>query len=136
MEQFELASAHSGEAETWSSEDPWHAWHQSANGFNMEVGCGPTPLDGAEADKKKARSNVEATAQAPAPSIDGKIFRKEKLVWADAAQEDDEFDEIVGSLQEIVLSEDFEKIQENFLKTNSEIFEDDDENKLEYTAIF
>jgi len=47
--------------------------------------------------------------------------------------DDDAFDEIVGCLQEIILSEEFENIQSDFFKKYYSIFTDDDENKLEYT---
>jgi len=49
---------------------------------------------------------------------------------------DDEFDQIVGSLQDIVLDADFEKHQNEFLEKNSGSFEDLDENKMSYMNIF
>ena len=50
--------------------------------------------------------------------------------------EDDRFDEIVGVLQEIVLEPDFEKLQRSFLNKHCDIFEDTEENKMEYMPIF
>ena len=50
--------------------------------------------------------------------------------------DDDAFDEIVGCLQEIILSDKYETLQTNFFKKNYSIFTDEDENKLEYTQIY
>jgi len=51
-------------------------------------------------------------------------------------KEDDEFDNIVGTLQEIVLDEKFEELQNGFLRKNCEVFEDVEENKMVYLEIF
>ena len=51
-------------------------------------------------------------------------------------QEDDEFDELVGALQDIVLDPEFEEQQREFLERNCMIFEDEEENKIEYMGIF
>lgn len=51
-------------------------------------------------------------------------------------KEDDEFDEIVGALQDLVMDPEFEEQQREFLEKNCDVFEDMDENKLEYTKIF
>ena len=48
-------------------------------------------------------------------------------------KDDDDFDEIVGALQEIIMSMEFEELQINFLDKHYEIFENIEENKLEYT---
>ena len=51
-------------------------------------------------------------------------------------KEDDEFDNIVGTLQEIVLDEQFEKLQTNFFRENCEVFDEEEENKMIYLEIF
>ena len=51
-------------------------------------------------------------------------------------QDDDEFDELVGALQDIVIDPDFEEQQREFLEKNCMIFEDEEENKIEYMGIF
>jgi len=51
-------------------------------------------------------------------------------------KEDDEFDQVVGSLQDIVLESGFEKSQNEFLDKNCSTFEDKDENKMNYMNIF
>jgi len=48
-------------------------------------------------------------------------------------KDDDDFDEMVGALQEIIMSMEFEELQINFLDKHYEIFENIEENKLEYT---
>jgi len=40
---------------------------------------------------------------------------------------------MVGALQEIIMSMEFEELQINFLDKHYEIFENIEENKLEYT---
>jgi len=49
--------------------------------------------------------------------------------------EDDEFDAIVGALQDVMLEEEFEELQTKFFEENYEIFEDNEVNKFEYTPI-
>jgi len=51
-------------------------------------------------------------------------------------KEDNEFDHIVGVLQEILLDENFEHIQKKFCNDNCMHFEATEENKLIYTDIF
>lgn len=51
-------------------------------------------------------------------------------------KEDDEFDNIVGTLQEIVLDEKFEKLQTHFFRENCDIFDEEEENKMIYLEIF
>lgn len=50
--------------------------------------------------------------------------------------EDDLFDSVVGTLQEIVIEEEFEELQREFLDQNCDIFENTEENKMEYWPIF
>ena len=50
--------------------------------------------------------------------------------------EEDMFDNIVGQLEEIVMSEEFTFIQERFVKTYCSEFTHDEENKLIYMDIF
>merc|ERR1719453_2167724 len=49
---------------------------------------------------------------------------------------DARFDAAVGALGEIVFAEDFQKMIATFCKEHSSIFEDTEENKLEYMPIF
>lgn len=51
-------------------------------------------------------------------------------------KEDNEFDTIVGTLQEILLDETFEQLQKKFCNENCMHFEATEENKLIYTDIF
>ncbi|KAL4496230.1 hypothetical protein ABPG72_012967 [Tetrahymena utriculariae] len=56
--------------------------------------------------------------------------------YSEYNKDDEEFDIIVGELQEIVISEEFEKLYKKFLIDNCEVFEDEEENKMEYMIIF
>ena len=51
-------------------------------------------------------------------------------------EEDDRFDQFVGSLQEIVINEEFEELQNSFFKSYCSHFDNTEENKLIYTDIF
>ena len=50
--------------------------------------------------------------------------------------EDDKFDYYVGLIQDLVMSEEFQELQESFFDQNCEHFEDTEENKLIYMTIF
>eukprot|EP01016_Furgasonia_blochmanni_P053854 TRINITY_DN8785_c0_g1_i3.p1 TRINITY_DN8785_c0_g1~~TRINITY_DN8785_c0_g1_i3.p1 ORF type:complete len:204 (+),score=41.62 TRINITY_DN8785_c0_g1_i3:200-811(+) len=50
--------------------------------------------------------------------------------------EDDEFDTAVGKLQDIVIEQEFEKLQKAFVEKNCMTFDDAEENKMEYMMIF
>jgi ADP-ribosylation factor 2-binding protein len=51
-------------------------------------------------------------------------------------KEDDEFDRIVGCLQDIVIDPAFEILQRQFFEKHYQNFEDAEENKHEYTPVF
>ncbi len=50
--------------------------------------------------------------------------------------EDNEFDHIVGTLEDIMIDGRITTIQDSFFEENYTIFEDTEENKIEYTRIF
>jgi len=52
------------------------------------------------------------------------------------SKEDQEFDEMVGALQEILMDESFTEVQDGFFERYADKFTDDEENKIEYTSIF
>mmetsp|Transcript_6614 Transcript_6614/g.10426 ORF Transcript_6614/g.10426 Transcript_6614/m.10426 type:complete len:196 (+) Transcript_6614:157-744(+) len=52
------------------------------------------------------------------------------------SDEDNEFDNTVGVLEEIIMDPKFVNLQNNFCRQHCTIFEDTEENKLEYTGIF
>ena len=45
-------------------------------------------------------------------------------------------DAVVGKLEEVLLDSEFEQIRLQFCRLNCDIFEDSEENKLEYTELF
>lgn len=51
-------------------------------------------------------------------------------------QADDRFDGIVGVLEDIAVSKDFQDLMHNFCDENCAIFDAGEENKLEYTSVF
>ncbi|XP_032799786.2 ADP-ribosylation factor-like protein 2-binding protein [Daphnia magna] len=46
------------------------------------------------------------------------------------------FDRCIGCIEEIIISEEFMKIQHNFITKHCIMFDDKEENKLIYTSIF
>ena len=59
---------------------------------------------------------------------------EESIVNKDS--DDYKFDIFAEALQDIVIEEEFEKMQNDFCEKYYKVFEDKDENKLEYTKIF
>lgn len=55
---------------------------------------------------------------------------------AGQSAEDNKFDAIVGALEDLLISPEFEEVQSNFGLAHSGVFEEDGENKLVYTQIF
>lgn len=53
-----------------------------------------------------------------------------------ASKEDRRFDVIIGALEDLLMDERFQAAQDDFIHNNVDIFEDTDENKLEYMNIF
>ncbi|NXP73881.1 AR2BP protein, partial [Ramphastos sulfuratus] len=49
---------------------------------------------------------------------------------------DAEFDTVVGYLEDIIMDDDFQFIQRTFMEKHYQEFDDSEENKLIYTAIF
>ncbi|ORX79061.1 MGC84796 protein-like protein [Anaeromyces robustus] len=52
------------------------------------------------------------------------------------SSKDENFDSVIGAIEDIILDEEFTTLQEKFFKENCEVFEDTEENKLVYTEIF
>ena len=63
---------------------------------------------------------------------------KEEIYFEHSSKtaDEDEFDLIVSCLEEILFDDSFMKEQSDFFEQHCEIFEDKEENKIEYTAIF
>jgi len=53
-----------------------------------------------------------------------------------ASPEDTRFDEYIGALQDLIMDDKFVDIQDDFIHKYVDLFEDTDENKLEYTGVF
>ncbi|RXG70497.1 ADP-ribosylation factor-like protein 2-binding protein [Armadillidium vulgare] len=61
---------------------------------------------------------------------------EEEIIDQNESSDTVSFDRIMGHLQEIILSEDFVCIRDMFFDDHCKMFEDKEENKLEYTSIF
>ena len=53
-----------------------------------------------------------------------------------SSPEDAYFDQVVAALQDIVSAEEFDQVQDKFMRNHCIVFEDSEVNKHEYTAIF
>lgn len=66
--------------------------------------------------------------------LDGE--KEEVLAASTGSKADNLFDDIVGELQSLVMRQEFQDVRDTFLKEHCSIFEDTEENKLEYTPLF
>lgn len=57
------------------------------------------------------------------------------VVAASSNAEDARFDEVVGAIEEIIMEDEFQALQDEFMNRNYKHFEDSDENKLIYTTV-
>merc|ERR1739848_777262 len=64
------------------------------------------------------------------------MFSFSNLTDAVASGKTSYFDKVIGALEEVVLDDKFSTAQQDFLDKYCEIFEDSEENKLEYTECF
>jgi len=55
---------------------------------------------------------------------------------ASGSSEDNEFDMVVGALEDILLGDEFNGVQKGFLDAHCSKFSDAEENKVEYTDLF
>lgn len=53
-----------------------------------------------------------------------------------SSRSDAQFDETVGHIEDIIVSQEFEDLQNEFMEKHYHEFEDVEENKLVYTTIF
>uniref|UniRef100_A0A8C8XWK3 ADP-ribosylation factor-like protein 2-binding protein n=2 Tax=Panthera leo TaxID=9689 RepID=A0A8C8XWK3_PANLE len=61
---------------------------------------------------------------------------KESFVLSFSSASDAEFDAVVGYLEDIIMDDEFQLLQRNFMNKYYQEFEDTEENKLTYTPIF
>ena len=61
---------------------------------------------------------------------------EEDISLSKSSSNDTKFDQIVGHIEDIVVSEKFQTMNENFLNKHYKDFDDSEENKLIYTPIF
>eukprot|EP00128_Syssomonas_multiformis_P005958 Colp12_sorted_trinity150504_noHs@21928 len=61
---------------------------------------------------------------------------EEFTLTGEGSAQDALFDAIVGHLEDIIMDDEFQSLQNNFMDKNCSVFEDAEENKLVYTEIF
>ena len=64
------------------------------------------------------------------------FLEKESFVLSFSSASDAEFDAVVGYLEDIIMDDEFQLLQRNFMNKYYQEFEDTEENKLTYTPIF
>eukprot|EP00118_Oscarella_pearsei_P027020 m.310665 g.310665 ORF g.310665 m.310665 type:complete len:158 (+) comp53624_c0_seq1:59-532(+) len=62
--------------------------------------------------------------------------KDELLASGKSSKSDTKFDQAVGHIEDIVMSEEFDRVNTEFMETYCDQFEDEEENKLIYTDIF
>lgn len=60
----------------------------------------------------------------------------EDLAVSKSTSKDRHFDAVIGHIEDIVVSEEFQEMQTKFMNKHCNEFEDSEENKLSYTVIF
>ncbi|XP_072278930.1 ADP-ribosylation factor-like protein 2-binding protein isoform X2 [Pyxicephalus adspersus] len=63
-------------------------------------------------------------------------LEEENFSLSVSSPKDAEFDCVVGHLEDIIMDEEFQVLQRNFMEKYYKEFEDTEENKLSYTPIF
>ncbi|XP_055994222.1 ADP-ribosylation factor-like protein 2-binding protein [Sorex fumeus] len=63
-------------------------------------------------------------------------LEEESLALSYSSASDAEFDAVVGYLEDIIMDDEFQLLQRNFMDKYYQEFEDTEENKLTYTPIF
>ncbi|XP_033997615.1 ADP-ribosylation factor-like protein 2-binding protein isoform X2 [Trematomus bernacchii] len=61
---------------------------------------------------------------------------EENFAISTSSAADAAFDAVVGSIEDIIMEEEFQQLQQNFMDKHYLEFDDSDENKLSYTSIF
>ncbi|KAG7170476.1 ADP-ribosylation factor-like protein 2-binding protein [Homarus americanus] len=61
---------------------------------------------------------------------------EEEVLASDSTQDTLQLDCLIGHIENIILSDEFAALRENFLEQHCQVFDDEDENKLEYMDIF
>ncbi|XP_068241673.1 ADP-ribosylation factor-like protein 2-binding protein [Palaemon carinicauda] len=61
---------------------------------------------------------------------------KEEILFSDDSEATRHFDCLVGDIEDIILSDEFVNLRENFMKKHCYVFSDEEENKLEYMDIY
>uniref|UniRef100_A0A3Q3WXC9 ADP-ribosylation factor-like protein 2-binding protein n=1 Tax=Mola mola TaxID=94237 RepID=A0A3Q3WXC9_MOLML len=61
---------------------------------------------------------------------------EENFASSSSSAADKAFDAVIGCIEDIIMEEEFQQLQESFMEKHYLEFEDSDENKLSYTAIF
>ncbi|KAM4833983.1 ADP-ribosylation factor-like protein 2-binding protein isoform 2-T2 [Thomomys bottae] len=63
-------------------------------------------------------------------------LEEESIALSFSSASDAEFDAVVGCLEDIIMDDEFQLLQRNFMDKYYQEFEDTEENKLTYTPIF
>ncbi|XP_043937334.1 ADP-ribosylation factor-like protein 2-binding protein isoform X2 [Protopterus annectens] len=81
------------------------------------------------------RQAVRFDAGDGALSIDMESLEEDFAVSVSSAA-DTEFDLVIGHIEDIIMGDEFQELQRNFMDSYYMEFEDTEENKLSYTSIF
>ncbi|XP_002737955.2 ADP-ribosylation factor-like protein 2-binding protein [Saccoglossus kowalevskii] len=68
--------------------------------------------------------------------IEDMEFQEENLCSSSSSISDTKFDMTIGHIEDIIMDDDFQDMQQNFMEKNYVHFEDTEENKFIYTDIF
>ncbi|XP_063052122.1 ADP-ribosylation factor-like protein 2-binding protein [Engraulis encrasicolus] len=63
-------------------------------------------------------------------------LEEEDFAFSKSSAADAEFDAVIGNIEDIIMEDDFQQLQQNFMEKYYQEFDDTEENKLTYTPIF
>jgi len=91
--------------------------------------------------EKEFKSMTVGEREEDSRAIEGKQFDADgdeemDVIGTGGTPEDNEFDEVVGALEHIMIDPAFSKLQNSFCRKHCQLFDNDEENKLCYTEIF
>jgi len=100
----------------------------------------PVPSSRSVASSTSMSARRKSSGKSPsvkAPSMKDLSLSDEEVTFAkDDDSETEFFDTVVGEMEDILMDDDFQKLQKKFMNKYCKHFDDDEENKLIYTEIF
>ncbi|XP_053175505.1 ADP-ribosylation factor-like protein 2-binding protein [Scomber japonicus] len=80
--------------------------------------------------------NIRSCGENIVDMVDMVDMDEENFAISSSSAADTAFDAVIGCIEDIIMEEEFQQLQQSFMEKYYMEFDDSDENKLSYTAIF